>query len=785
MVSSTGYATNQPIEDLNLFFGRQAEISWLLEQIAQGQGLVAVYGRRHIGKTSLLHAMIDRLPSEYLAIYVDADKARAGQSGLPLSQIAEQVGRKVREHLDEPGVFPKVPSFAVVQPSFSIKDSGDAQEGALPDAPFTIAAQRSHGAQRPDRDDPLQAWQTYTDDLNAQLKGRQLVLLVDNVECVDRAWLPILLQARVPLIVASESDEPLSECLPDSARSRAPSAHSRASAVVSLPSVTLGPLSNDAAADLVKALITHKSPIDPWAVRRLLEMTSNQPYYIYLFSRTLLECCTYKSPISPPQVETAFQTILRVPIAEFIVEWESSFPREKLILSVFGGLIGHGGIATKYDIQKACSRYGYSPPLRDIAATLDGLVERDLLEGMGANSYRFRLELFRLWVHHHHSPKDIFRRGLWRFQQPGFRDLPTTLRQAFVQRRGLWLSLGAIVIVALLVGVQPSLWRNVPSRTATAQANSATRSTLQIPSETPTIVPVVSPPLRVGSPQGTAHVPQPTVALPGYDLLVMSRLERESHWQIYALNSLTGKRLHLVETNANDRTPKWSPDGSRIAFASDRDGDREIYVMDLESGQLLNLTQNEDPDWQPAWSPDGNRIAFSSHRDGDWNIYVIDADGTNLTRVTTHPESDISPTWSPDGTKLLFVSRRQVDADLFILDLEGDAEPVQLTTGQRDEYDPAWSPDGEWIAFVTQMVDQSDVFVMRADGSGPVNLTNSEYANDFQPLWTADSKRLIFVSYTAAEGDHDLFVIERDGSQFTVLIDDDNDNIAPSLRAPE
>ena len=107
---------------------------------------------------------------------------------------------------------------------------------------------------------------------------------------------------------------------------------------------------------------------------------------------------------------------------------------------------------------------------------------------------------------------------------------------------------------------------------------------------------------------------------------------------------------------------------------------------------------------------------------------------------------------------------------------------MQLTTSERDEYDPAWSPDGEWIAYVTQIGDQSDVFVMRADGSEAVNLTNSTYANDFQPIWTADSERLIFVSYTAAQGEHDLYVMRRDGSEVTPITDDQDDNIAPSLR---
>jgi Tol biopolymer transport system component len=271
------------------------------------------------------------------------------------------------------------------------------------------------------------------------------------------------------------------------------------------------------------------------------------------------------------------------------------------------------------------------------------------------------------------------------------------------------------------------------------------------------------------------------MALPGYDLLMMSREGTEAPWQIYTMNSRMGKHMRLTNTDSNERTPEWAPDGGALTFASDRDGNREIYIMDLTGDSSpANLTRHKAPDWQPAWSPDGTRVAFSSHRDENWEIYLVNIDGTGLVRLTEHPENDFSPTWSPDG-RVLFVSRRHGDADLFVMDLDR-RELAQLTKSELDEYDPAWSPDGRWIAFVTQMGNQSDIFVMRADGADPVNLTDSMYANDFQPTWTADSEELVFVSYTAARGTHDLFRMRRDGSGVIQLTDDEHDNLAPSVR---
>jgi TolB protein len=510
-------------------------------------------------------------------------------------------------------------------------------------------------------------------------------------------------------------------------------------------------------------------------VRRVLEITSAQPYYIHLFCRILVACCVYRVPITPPQVEAALASILETPVSEFIIEWEALLSREQVLLSVFGSLRGLGGVATQYDLQKAFTRHGPAPPLREILDTLDGLVARGALERMGTNTYRFRLELYRLWIDHLYPPDDVVRKQGWQFSRPFLGGVPGRIGQRLAQRRTLWLSVGTAALVLLIVAVQPALWRGCAGPAVAPTGPAVEGPAVQTP--TPTSVP-----------DRTPSVIQPALPLPGYDLLVMSREGAQSPWQIYALDTGTGGRIRLTETEANDRTPKWSPDGRYVAFASDRDGDRDIYVMDLaralEEGARyapVNLSRNQEPDWQPAWSPDGTQIAFSCYRDDNWEICVVAADGNHLERLTADPASDISPTWSPDGRQLLFVSRRMGDADLYTLNLATGAL-TQLTTSEYDEYDPAWSPDGEWIAFVRQIGTQSDLYVMPAESFEAVNLTNSVYANDFQPVWTADSERVIFVSYTAAEGDHDLHVIRRDGSERQVLVDTDADDLAPSRR---
>ena len=117
--------------------------------------------------------------------------------------------------------------------------------------------------------------------------------------------------------------------------------------------------------------------------------------------------------------------------------------------------------------------------------------------------------------------------------------------------------------------------------------------------------------------------------------------EGEFKFNIFVID-MNGKNLvRLTQGPASDLNPAWSPDGTKIAFASSRKGNLGIYVMNADGSNPINLTQSPNGgDWSPAWSPDGSRIAFNSRRDGNEEIYVMNANGANLINLTQHLKSD-------------------------------------------------------------------------------------------------------------------------------------------------
>jgi Tol biopolymer transport system component len=230
--------------------------------------------------------------------------------------------------------------------------------------------------------------------------------------------------------------------------------------------------------------------------------------------------------------------------------------------------------------------------------------------------------------------------------------------------------------------------------------------------------------------------------------------DRDGNFEVYKMAADGSNQVNLSKNAASDAAPAWSPDGTRITFSSDRndttpdDGfaQADVYTMSSANGSgLVRLTKSAADDGGGVWSPDGTKIAFFSERsvNGNYEIYVMKAkpEGRrnrpiNLSRHSS--AADLDPNWSPDGKQIMYMSNRGVGGDFEIVKMNADGtDQTQLTENQLPDRYPAWSPDGTQIAFHSDRNGNFDVYVMGADGSNPTPLTNDAELDahpDWQPL---------------------------------------------------
>src|SRR5215212_2072493 len=230
----------------------------------------------------------------------------------------------------------------------------------------------------------------------------------------------------------------------------------------------------------------------------------------------------------------------------------------------------------------------------------------------------------------------------------------------------------------------------------------------------------------------------------------------DNNSEIYVMDGDGSGQARLTTNEAFDTLPAFSPDGRHVAFTSRRDSigaqtNDEIYVVDAadsdgnsDGDNLTRLTFSQTVnEFQPALAPDGKKMAFTSNQDGNNEIYAMNADGSGPpTRLTNNVSIDSRSVFSPDGEKIAF-SRRDTTSpdpnmrtdDICVINADGTGE-TRLTFAPRADTHAYFSPDGEKIAFSSARDGgNSEIYVMNADGrETPIRLTNN-LVSDSKPDW--------------------------------------------------
>ncbi len=205
---------------------------------------------------------------------------------------------------------------------------------------------------------------------------------------------------------------------------------------------------------------------------------------------------------------------------------------------------------------------------------------------------------------------------------------------------------------------------------------------------------------------------------------------RFGDWDIFIMD-LNGTVQQVTDSVAQEGHVAWSPNENEILYTSDSEGDWDIFLMSLDDGTGYAVTIDPNSDLAPTWSPDGTSMAFHSNRAGNFDIWMYV--GNDLQQVTTQAADETYPKWSPDGTRIAFVSERDGNSEIYTISEAG--KMTRLTEDSGADLFPAWSADGSKIVFASDRDGDFDIYVMDADGGNVQQLTNSP-GRDSNPAWS-------------------------------------------------
>jgi len=251
-----------------------------------------------------------------------------------------------------------------------------------------------------------------------------------------------------------------------------------------------------------------------------------------------------------------------------------------------------------------------------------------------------------------------------------------------------------------------------------------------------------------------APMRNPEVSPDGRRIAMQADLDGNENFDIYTVPVRDGAPRRLTDHPMDDASPRWSPDGSKIAFISNRDRDREnVFVMDASGGEPKKLTAVDDIVNEIAWRPDGMGLAFTvgvGHL--DWVGYA-DFSG-RIERLVSFPDAETRLggdyghpyPWSPDGRRLAFVSNQHDSTDVGVIDLATKATRW-IVENRWEKLRPMWSPDGSRIAFLENHDGNVRLRTVLPSGRGARTVSPTEGVAN-RGRWHPDGKGLLYLHST-------------------------------------
>jgi Tol biopolymer transport system component len=493
------------------------------------------------------------------------------------------------------------------------------------------------------------------------------------------------------------------------------------SGLIEVPHIDLEPLREDETESVLAGPVRGVLSFDYEVIRRIHRLSGGNPFFVQLFGHILFDRRIEAGWVSLPDVDQALDQVIAFGAPQFESTWENASPGSRIVLCAFAAIVGHYGISTARDVASYLANQGIQMPLADVEQALSELATQQVLDKLGGETFRFGSELLRYWLKRNKNITEAVRRArTYRQRRPQQARAPG--------KRIDWTGIVLWVVAAVLALLIAMIWRS--------------RHKGIIWTVEPTPFPEAAAPSEATP---TAIPPTPETALATGYIVYVAKAKPEDNWQIYKMRSDGSDPVRVTNTQDNETSPVWSPDGRRILFVSDRNGNRDIYVMNADGNEQLNLSNHPSEDWTPSWSPDGKRIAFATFRDGNWEIYSVDPQGAKPQRLTQHKAADYNPVWSPDGRRIAFISNRDGNLEIYLMNADG-SDQHRLTQDKATDQAPVWSPDSSKVLWESYRDGNMEIYVVNADGSNLQNLSQDTYADDHGPTWSPDGRYIAFFS---------------------------------------
>lgn len=298
------------------------------------------------------------------------------------------------------------------------------------------------------------------------------------------------------------------------------------------------------------------------------------------------------------------------------------------------------------------------------------------------------------------------------------------------------------------------------------------------------------------------------------------------NYDVFTVNEKGTKKNRLTNTLQDERLPRFSPDGKKIAYLVDNGTDNDIFIMDIDGSNKKNLTPWPSDDIGVQFSRDGKKIAFMSDKGGDYEIYIANLSGANLRKLTSNNKFDGGPVFSIDNQYIYWasgISKKVSETDIYRMKIDG-SNKVRYTSHLLDEGVDSVSFDGKWLAASAERDNDWKIFIYSADGkkvsrftknnfynsraifapksyklawtakptnkwdifvsdlrrpNEAINLTKSK-GDNFRHDWSTDAKRIIFESNRS--GNWHIYKINPDGSNLKRVTKGDYDNREPAWK---